>query len=105
SQLTTRYLGVFGQSIWKLTPNLLLTAAVRWQEEEKHVTIANSVTAPGASLISAVLTPATLPDGQAVNGQLRRNSHNVPWSLTPQYRFGDDKLLYVSDARRPHTGA
>ncbi len=99
SSVDTRYLGVFGNVSWSFSERFSLTTGLRWQREEKEAVIANSVTTPGASLISLVLTPAVTPDGQAVNGKLERAGDNVTWSVTPQYRVNDALVGYVTLAR------
>ncbi len=104
SQLDTRYFSVFAQAQWQLTQRLKLTAALRQQRERKEAAIGNSVTAPGASLISAILAPAATVAGEPVNGTLRRTSRNVPWSITPQFRFSDDAMSYLTVARGAKSG-
>jgi outer membrane receptor protein involved in Fe transport len=104
SELDTRYLSVFGEVSWQLAPQFWLTAGLRWQEEDKRARLANSVTVPGASLISLVLTPAVTLQGAPVNGTLDRTSRDVPWSLTPQYRFSDDAMAYFTVARGSKSG-
>ena len=104
SQLYTRYRSVFGQISWRLTPTLRVTTALRWQREDKDATIDNSVTAPGVSLISAVLTPTLTTSGQPVNGALTRTSNNVPWSVTPQYFFSDNAMAYFTLAHGSKSG-
>ena len=104
SSVQTRYLGVFGNVSWQLTGRLSLATALRWQREEKDATIDNSVTAPGASLISLVLTPTLAPDGQPVNGALDRESDDVTWSVTPSYRISDALMGYFTVARGAKSG-
>jgi iron complex outermembrane receptor protein len=104
SQLDTRYFSVFGQGTWNLSPSWKVTAAVRWQREDKDALIQNGVTSPGVSLISAILTPAQTLSGQQVNGALSRSTENMPWSITPQYRFGDDAMAYLTLAHGSKSG-
>ncbi len=104
SIVQTHYLGVFGNVTWPFTERLSVTAGARWQREEKDATINNSVNAPGASLISLVLTPASTLDGQPVNGQLERESDNVTWSVTPTYRINDALIGYFTAARGAKSG-
>jgi outer membrane receptor protein involved in Fe transport len=104
SKLRTRYLSAFGHASWRLTPRLRLNAGLRWEEEEKNAVINNSVTSPGVSLISAILTPAATLGGQPVNGALARRSENIPWSITPQYHFADDAMAYFTVARGSKSG-
>jgi iron complex outermembrane receptor protein len=104
SRLETEYRSVFGQVTWHVTPQWSLAANLRWQEEEKNALINNAVTAPGLSLISAILTPAVTLDGQVVNGALSRTTDNVPWSITPQYRFGDLGMAYFTLAHGSKSG-
>jgi iron complex outermembrane receptor protein len=104
SQLVTHYLSAFGQMVWHATERFGVTAGVRWQEEEKDAVLNNSVTAPGLSLISAVLTPTVTLGGAVVNGALDRRSDNVPWSITPEYRFSDNVMAYFTVARGSKAG-
>ena len=104
SHLDTRYLSVFGDIEWRLTEQLSLTTGLRWQREEKDAAINNSVTAPGASLISIAFTPAVTPGGEAINGALERKSEDVAWSLTPQYRISDAVMSYLTIARSAKSG-
>jgi outer membrane receptor protein involved in Fe transport len=104
STLDTRYVSAFGYASWELTPKLSLTARLRWQRERKEAAINNGVTAPGTSLISAILTPATTLAGRPVNGALERTTDDVPWSITPHYRFGDRSIFYLTLARGSKSG-
>lgn len=99
SYVDTEYLGIFGNVDWQLTDRLTLTTGLRWQREEKDAAINNSVTAPGASLISVVLAPAVSPNGAAVNGATSRRSENVSWLLTPQFRISEALLSYLTISR------
>jgi iron complex outermembrane recepter protein len=104
STVETRYLGVFGTVSWRLTERLSLITGLRWQDEKKNAVIDNSTSSPDASLISLVLTPARTPDGQAINGNLKRDSDGVTWSLTPQYRVNDDLIGYLTVTRGTKSG-
>jgi len=104
SELDTRYISVYGQISWHIASQFWLTAGLRWQEEEKQATLMNSVTVPGASLVSYILTPAVTLQGAPVNGTLARTSSDVPWSITPQYRFSDDAMAYFTIARGSKSG-
>jgi iron complex outermembrane recepter protein len=104
SHLDTRYLSAFGDVTWKLSENLSLATGLRWQREEKDAAINNSVTLPGASLVSTTLTPAVSPTGEPVNGTLARRSDDVTWSITPQYRFNDTLMSYLTIARGGKSG-
>jgi iron complex outermembrane receptor protein len=104
STLDTRYASVFGQSSWDLTSKLALTARLRWQTEEKQAVINNSASSPGLSLITAILTPTITLAGEPVNGRLERTTHDLPWSITPQYRFGRDSMAYFTVARGSRSG-
>lgn len=104
SRLDTRYVSAFGDVVWKLTERLSLATGLRWQREEKDAGINNSVTIPGASLISTTLTPAVSPNGEPVNGTLARSSEDITWSVTPQYRFSDALMSYLTIARGRKSG-
>jgi outer membrane receptor protein involved in Fe transport len=64
----------------------------------------NSVTLPGVSLLSSVLTPSVSPNGAPVNGTVSRNTDYFTWSLTPQYRINEDLLTYLTAARGGKSG-
>jgi iron complex outermembrane receptor protein len=104
SHLDTRYLSVFGSVEWQVTDRFDLTTALRWQREEKKGAINNSVTQPGASFISVVLTPTVTASGAPVNGRLARDSDDMTWSVTPQYRFNDALMSYLTVARGAKSG-
>lgn len=104
SSMQTRYLGIFGSVSWQISKRLSLTTGLRWQREEKDAAINNSVTAPGASLISLVLTPTVTPDGRPVNGTLDRESDDVTWSITPSYRVNDALMSYFTVAHGSKSG-
>ena len=104
SRLHTDYLGVFGQFTLNFNERLTLTAGARWQQEEKRASMQNSVTQPGASLISTVLTPTVSPSGAPVNGTVRRQFDAWTWSVTPQYRFDENVMVYATVARGAKSG-
>jgi iron complex outermembrane recepter protein len=104
STLNTDYISGFGSVSWQISPKISLRAAVRWQQERKEATINNSVTAPGLSLVSAILTPSTTLAGQPVNGSLSRKTQNVPWSITSQYRLGDEASAWFTVAQGSKSG-
>ncbi len=104
SGVDTDYYSVFGQVTWDFGGHLSLTGDLRWQTEEKQASINNSVTLPGVSLISSVLTPSVSPNGEPVNGTVARDTDYFTWSLTPQYRINDDLLTYLTVARGGKSG-
>ena len=104
SGVDTDYYSAFGQVTWAFGDHLSLTGDLRWQTEEKRASINNSVTLPGASLISSVLTPSVSPNGAPVNGTVSRNTDYLTWSLTPQYRINEDLMTYLTVARGGKSG-
>jgi iron complex outermembrane receptor protein len=104
SHLDTRYYSLFGQVAIPFGERFELTGTARWQSEEKNGSINNSVTQPGASVISVVFTPATSPTGAPVNGSLRRTTDYFTWSLTPRYQFNDDLMSYLTVSRGGKSG-
>lgn len=104
SYLDSRYVGVFGNVTWPVANRLSVSTGVRWQREEKRAEINNSITAPGPSLISVVLTPAATPTGEPVNGRLERASDDVTWSVTPQFRIDERSMAYLTIARGSKSG-
>jgi iron complex outermembrane recepter protein len=99
SHLGTRYLGLFAEATWSLNSRFSIAGGVRWHEEEKEGSIHNSLSLPGASIISIALTPGVAPDGEPVNGSVNRRRDNVAWSTTPQYRFDEHFTAYATVAR------
>jgi outer membrane receptor protein involved in Fe transport len=104
SHIDTRYVSVFGDLGWQFTDRLSLTTGVRWQREEKKAGIHNSLTLPGASLISTTLTPSVSPSGEPVNGSIGRRSEHITWSITPQYRINAALMTYLEVARAAKSG-
>jgi len=104
SEMDTDYYSAFGQATWAFGDHLSLTGDLRWQTEEKRASMNNSVTVPGVSLISSVLTPSVSPSGAPVNGTVSRSTDYVTWSLTPQYRINEDLLTYLTIARGGKSG-
>ncbi len=104
SGVDTDYYSVFGQVNWPFGNDWSVTGNLRWQTEEKRGSINNSVTVPGVSVISAVLTPSVSPGGAPVNGTLSRSTDYLTWSLTPQYRISDDLMTYMTAARGGKSG-
>ena len=90
AQQDTDYVGVFGQATWNITDRFAVTAGARWQTEEKDASIYQSVTAPGLSLLSAALLPAS------VGGEMDRDTDEVTWSLTPQFALSEDVNLFAT---------
>ncbi len=99
SGVDTDYYSAFGQVAWTFGAHLSVTGELRWQTEDKQASINNSVTLPGVSLISSLLTPSLSPSGEPVNGSVSRDTDYLTWSLTPQYRINDDLLTYLTVAR------
>jgi iron complex outermembrane recepter protein len=104
SGVDTDYYSVFGQATWALGKQLSVTGSLRWQTEEKRASINNSVTLPGPSLVSRVLTPSVSPSGDPVNGAVSRSTDYLTWSVTPQYRFNDDLMAYLTVASGGKSG-
>lgn len=99
SRLRTEHVAAFGQVALPLGSRFTLNAAARWAREEKRGSIANAVSAAGDSVVANVLTPATTPGGEPVNGPIRRRSDDVTWSITPQFMPDDRRMLYATWAR------
>jgi iron complex outermembrane recepter protein len=93
SSLDTEYFGVYGQTTWNLGQRFSVTGGVRWQEESKEADIIQRVNDPSPSIISIVLSPAAV----SATG-LERDTQEVTWSLTPQWRVTDDAMLFVTAA-------
>ena len=77
SGVDTDYYSAFGQVTWAFGDHLSLTGDLRWQTEEKRASINNSVTVPGVSLISSVLTPSVSPNGAPVNGTVVAQTRTI----------------------------
>lgn len=104
SRLITDYYSAFGHITLPLTARLSVAAALRWQAEDKRGSIDNAVTLPGASVISRVLTPSTAPGGAPINGDMRRSTDYVTWSITPQFQFNERTMSYLTVARGGKSG-
>lgn len=98
SRLDTDYYSAFGQITWNMTDRFSLTGGLRWQREDKSASIENSVTRPGASVVSVVFTPSVSPGGEPVNGRISRSTDNVSWRVTSEYRFDASSLGYLTVA-------
>jgi len=87
------YYAVFGQGVFNITDDFSITAGARWQKEEKDMSIDQSINDPSFSVISALLSPiATGWEG----GSDDRDSDQVTWSVSPQYNFSDDIMVYAT---------
>ena len=104
SGVDTDYYSAFGQVTWAFDDHLAVTANLRWQTEEKHASINNSVTLPGVSLVSSVLAASESPNGAPVNGIASRSTDYFTWSLTPQYRINDELMAYLTAAKGGKSG-
>jgi iron complex outermembrane recepter protein len=88
----TDYVGVFGQSTWKITPRLFVSGGLRWQEEKKYATIGSALNDPSPSVISLLLA------NPSIAGSLSRSAEKITWSFTPQYYWSDHSMLYATAA-------
>jgi iron complex outermembrane receptor protein len=104
SKTDAEYWSAFAEATWRLTPHADLITGVRWSEESKDALIENAVTRPGASVVSTVLTPATSPSGDAVNGAIGRSSRALTWSITPRVRVHEGLMAYATLARSAKPG-
>jgi iron complex outermembrane recepter protein len=104
SRTRAEYWSAFAEATWSIAPRLQLTTGVRWHQEDRRASIANSVTLPGASIIAAALTPAASPTGAPVNGEVSRSSDTLTWSVTPRYRVSDSLMTYATVARGSKPG-
>jgi iron complex outermembrane receptor protein len=87
------YYAIFGQGIWNLTDAFSVTTGVRWQREEKDMDIDQAVNDLTPSVISAVLSPVAVG---WVGGSDDRSADEVTWSVSPQYNFNDDTMVYAT---------
>jgi len=104
SRTTTRYASAFAETTWKMTPRIDLITGLRWHQEDRHASIANSVTRPGKSIVADRLTPAVSPSGAAVNGAVQRSSDAITWSATSRFRVSDSFMTYATLARGSKPG-
>lgn len=104
SRTDAEYWSAFAEATWSLSERLQLIAGVRWYEEDKEASIANSLTQPGASIVAVALTPAVSPAGAAVNGRLERSSAALTWSITPRFRTSDRLMTYATVAHSAKPG-
>jgi iron complex outermembrane receptor protein len=94
----TRYRSLFAQATWNASARWLLGAGLRWQQETKRMWLKNTLNDATPSVIALLLAPPS------VNGSARHNSSGGTWSLTPQYRWDDHTLLYVTAAQGFQSG-
>jgi iron complex outermembrane receptor protein len=104
SRTRAEYWSAFAEATWKLSPRLQLITGVRWHDEEREASIANSVTQPGTSIVAGVLTPAVSPTGAPVNGTISRSSDAFTWSIAPRYHFSEHVMAYATVARGSKAG-
>jgi iron complex outermembrane recepter protein len=104
SRTRAEYWSAFAEATWNIAPSLQLIAGARWHREDRWASIENSVTRPGGSITSAVLTPEASPGGAAIDGRIRRSSDALTWSLTPRYRVNDRSMAYATVARGSKPG-
>jgi iron complex outermembrane receptor protein len=104
SRTRAEYWSAFAEATWKISRRIDLITGVRWHQEDREASIANSVTQPGASIVANVLTPPTSPTGAAVNGRIDRSSDALTWSVTPRYRVNDRLMTYATVARGSKPG-
>jgi outer membrane receptor protein involved in Fe transport len=50
------------------------------------------------------MAPSVSPGGEPVNGSLRRTTDYLTWSLTPEYRWSDDLMTWLTVARGGKSG-
>ena len=93
ARLDTDYYALFGQATWNITEQLSLTGGLRWQHEEKDGSLDQSVNDPSPSIISLLLSPAS------VSGDLDRDTNKLTWSVSPQWFVNDTTMLYTTAAR------
>ena len=93
STLDTEYIGIYGQTTWNISEAFSITAGLRWQEEEKDADITQWSNDPSPSIISMVLSPATV-SGEGLN----RKSDEVTWSVTPQWFVTENTMLFATAA-------
>ncbi|EED31148.1 TonB-dependent receptor [gamma proteobacterium NOR5-3] len=88
----SEYIALFGQGTWNATDNFSVTAGLRWQEEDKDMSIDQAATG-GVSVISALLSPVALG---WTGGEDSRSASEVTWSISPQYNISDDSMVYAT---------
>lgn len=99
SRQRVEYVAAYGQLTIPLGNRVDVTAAARAARETRDASIANAVSAPGRSVVSASLTPAVSPSGAPVNGSIGRASDALTWSLTPRLVLDEHRMLYATWAR------
>jgi len=87
------YYAIFGQGIFNITDDFSVTTGVRWQQEEKDMSIDQAVNDPGFSAISALLSPVATG---WVGGGDDRDADQVTWSVSPAYHFTEDTMVYAT---------
>ena len=87
----SEYIALFGQGTWNATDNFSLTVGLRWQEEDKDMSIDQAATG-GVSVISALLSPVATG---WTGGSDSRSVSDVTWTISPQYNLSDDTMVYA----------
>jgi len=98
---------IFGQADYNITPDLQVTAGIRYTDERKDVTRVNShstLAAPAAcdpSFLNPAspnyaLSPATAAAGMACTFHFSKSWSNATYHAGVNYKIDDDKMVYAS---------
>ena len=90
SATETGYFGVFSQATWHAGDRFSVTAGGRWQTESKDTSVRHTVNHATPSIVTVALLPAT------VDADLSRDTDAFTWSVTPQYYFTEDVMVFVT---------
>ncbi len=88
----TRNISIFAQGTWHLSERILLTAGIRWFDEEKRFSVDSDVNL--AAFPSLALT-TTVPASQSG----KRDTDDIAWNLNAQFFAARDVMSYASVSR------
>ncbi len=92
AKLDTDYYAVYGHTTYAINGQFSVTGGLRWQHEGKDGKLVQSTNDPSPSLISLLLSPAS------VSGDLDRDTDKLTWSVSPQWFVTDATMLYATAA-------
>ncbi len=87
----TAYVSVYGHTTWRPAPRIALNTGLRWQDEEKDAHVIQATNDSSPSVMSLLLAPAAV----SARG-LHRETHELTWSVTPQWFVTDTTMLFAT---------
>jgi iron complex outermembrane receptor protein len=93
AQQDTDYYAIYGHATWSINDQFSLTGGLRWQHENKDGKLVQYTNDPSPSIISLLLSPAS------VGGVLDRSTNKWTWSVSPQWFVSDATMLFATVTR------